>query len=74
MALCEVNNLTQVGRLTEVAWTVEADGPPHAPQFRWTVRCTDTGSGTRLTAGGNGSTKAAAKAAAARSLLAQLGR
>lgn len=67
-----VNELAQMGRLAELAWSFTVAGSAHEPVHTCTVtaRCPTTG--RTYTATGAGGTKAAAKTAAARALWDQL--
>jgi ribonuclease R len=63
-----INELAQVGELTELRWSFAADGSPHEPTHTCTVTACSVDTGARLTATGSGATKAAAKTAAATAL------
>jgi hypothetical protein len=68
-ALAELNHLVQLGYLTGVTWSFEAEGPAHARFFRAVATCQLSGVPGELTGSGGAGTKAAAKAAAVRALL-----
>jgi ribonuclease R len=67
-----VNELAQMGRLAELSWMFAASGTPHEPVHTCTVTAYGTTTGVRYTGTGSGSTKAAAKSAAAQALWEQL--
>jgi dsRNA-specific ribonuclease len=68
-ALVELNHLVQLGYLTGITWSFDAEGPAHARTFRAVATGRLSGVSGVLTAVGSASSKAAAKAAAARALL-----
>jgi hypothetical protein len=68
-ALGELNHLVQAGYLTGITWSFDAEGPAHARVFRAMATGRLAGVPGELTGVGSASTKAAAKAAAARALL-----
>ncbi|HLH59373.1 MAG TPA: hypothetical protein VKV33_09515, partial [Streptosporangiaceae bacterium] len=68
-ALAELNHLVQLGYVTDLTWSFEAEGPPHARVFRATATGRLSGLPGELTGVGSAGTRAGAKAAAARSLL-----
>ena len=68
-ALGELNHLVQLGYLTDITWSFDADGPAHARVFRAVAAARLPGVPGEMTGTGSASTKAAAKAAAARALL-----
>lgn len=68
-ALVELNHLVQLGYLTDVTWSFEAEGPAHARVFRAVATGRLSGVAGDLTGVGSAATKAAAKAAAASALL-----
>jgi ribonuclease R len=63
-----INELAQVGELTELGWSFTTDGSPHEPTHTCTVTACSVDTGQRLAATGSGATKAAAKTAAAAAL------
>jgi hypothetical protein len=69
-ALSVLNELVQAGAVTNVAWSGQAAGPPHAPVFTATVTAHHEATGQALHGEGSGATKAAARSAAAEQLLA----
>ena len=69
-----VNELAQTGRLSDLQWSFVSDGAAHEPTHTCTVAALDTSTGVVRRAAGRGGTKAAAKAAAAAGLLAELDR
>jgi transposase-like protein len=73
-ALGELNHLLQLGYLSGVTWSFEAEGPVHAQVFRAVATGQLSGVPGELTGVGSADTKAAAKAAAARALLAAAAR
>lgn len=68
-ALVELNHLVQLGYLTGIRWSFDAEGPAHARVFRAAATGRLSGVAGELAGAGRASTKAAAKAAAARALL-----
>jgi hypothetical protein len=68
-ALIELNHLVQLGYLTGITWSFDAEGPAHAKVFRAVATGRLSGVSGELTGVGSADTKAAAKAAAARALL-----
>jgi hypothetical protein len=68
-ALSELNHLVQLGYLSGVTWSFEAEGPAHARVFRAVATGRLAGTPEELTGTGSAGTKAAAKAAAARAML-----
>lgn len=67
-----INELAQQGRLADLDWSFHADGSPHQPTHTCRVTARQVDTGQRRTATGAGSTKAAAKSAAAAALWTQL--
>jgi len=68
-ALGELNHLVQLGYLTDITWSFDAGGPAHARVFCAVATARLSGVPGEMTGTGSASTKAAAKAAAARALL-----
>ncbi|GAA3168636.1 hypothetical protein GCM10010466_68410 [Planomonospora alba] len=68
-----LNEWAQQGRITPPEWEVSVSGPSHAPVFTVTVSACPDGSGRAVSASGEGTSKAAARTAAATSLLSLLG-
>jgi superfamily II DNA or RNA helicase len=68
--LTELNERAQVGALTELGLTVTAAGPAHDPVFTCSATCRHADG--EISGTGQGRTKAAARAAAAEALLAEL--
>jgi hypothetical protein len=68
-ALSELNRLAQLGYVSDITWSFEEEGPAHAQTFRVVATGRLSGVPGELTGVGSASTKAAAKAAAARALL-----
>jgi len=68
-ALRELNHLVQLGYLTGLTWSFEAEGPAHARVFRAAATGRLSSVPGELTGTGSAGTKAGAKAAAARALL-----
>ena len=68
-ALGELNHLVQAGYFTGITWSFDAEGPAHARVFRAVATGRLSGVPGELTGAGSASTKATAKAAAARALL-----
>ncbi|MFG2767840.1 dsRNA-binding motif domain-containing protein [Streptomyces rubiginosohelvolus] len=72
-ALGALNELKQSYWLLDLTWSDPvASGPPHDPQFTYTVSATRADSGTTVTATATASQKTAARQHAARNLLDQL--
>lgn len=71
-AVQTLNELTQAGYVTELAWQSAADGAANQPVFTCTVTARVSGITGPVTARGTGGSKAAAKASAAAALLAAL--
>jgi ribonuclease R len=69
-----INELAQVGRLTDLRWSFTTGGSAHEPVHTCEVSARVTRTGESMTATGSGATKAAAKTAAAGSLWEQLHR
>ncbi len=68
--LTELNESAQIGAITDLGFTVTVAGPPHDPVFTCSATCRHADGEIRGT--GHGRTKAAARAAAAQALLAEL--
>ena len=68
--LIELNERAQVGAITDLGFTVSAAGPPHDPVFTCSAACRHADG--EISGTGQGRTKAAARAAAAEALLAEL--
>jgi hypothetical protein len=68
--LIELNERAQVGAITDLGFTVTAAGPPHDPVFTCSAACRHADG--EISGTGQGRTKAAARAAAAEALLAEL--
>jgi hypothetical protein len=69
-AVSALNELGQVGVVSDIRYEIEMHGPSHAPTFACTASLTSAGEPRRVTEIGD--TKAAAKASAAKALLDQI--